>query len=434
MSLFNIIMPKMGESIQEATITKWFVAVGDTIEEDDILLEIATDKVDSEVPSPVDGKVVEVRYKLDDVVPVGEIIAVIDLSGEGEVVEEKSTPEVAVAKVVSEPTPSVEVAVSTEAPKREDSDGRFYSPLVRKIAEENNLSSEVLSTIEGTGLNGRVNKSDVLEYISSGKSAPAQSVAPSQVKEAAPAPSVPKHTMSVGAQDTIIEMDRVRKIIANHMVNAKHTAPHVTSMVEVDMTNLVNYRTKNKDSFFKKYGTKLTFMPFFTWAAAKALRDFPMVNVSVDGDRIIVKKDVNIGIAVSLPTGNLVVPVVKHADQKNVAGLAGAINDIADKARNNKLSGDDVSGGTFSITNFGSFKNVIGTPIINVPEVAILATGNIEKKPAVIETPEGDFIGIRQKMFLSLSYDHRVVDGMLGGSFLRKIADYLEQMDPSQVI
>lgn len=433
MSLFNIIMPKMGESIQEATITKWFVAVGDTIEEDDILLEIATDKVDSEVPSPVDGKVVEVRYKLDDVVPVGEIIAVIDLSGEGEVAVEESKPEVVAEKVEN----SVKPAVVTEAPEaltREDGDGRFYSPLVRKIAEENNLSSEVLSSIEGTGLNGRVNKSDVLEYIASGKKEDTPKVAPVVKEVASAAASGQKHTMSVGAGDTIIEMDRVRKIIANHMVNAKHTAPHVTSMLEVDMTNLVNYRTKNKDAFLKKYGTKLTFMPFFTWAAAKALRDFPMVNVSVDGDRIIVKKDVNIGIAVSLPTGNLVVPVVKHADQKNVAGLASAINEIADKARNNKLSGDDVTGGTFSITNFGSFKNVIGTPIINVPEVAILATGNIEKKPAVIETPEGDFIGIRQKMFLSLSYDHRVVDGMLGGSFLRKIADYLEQMDPSQVI
>lgn len=432
MSLFNIVMPKMGESIQEATITNWFVKVGDTVEEDDVLLEIATDKVDSEVPSPVDGKVIDVKYSVDDVVPVGEVIAVIDLSGEGAVVEE--TPK---AEATPEPQKSEEKQPEAEGTSvsvgREESDGRFYSPLVRKIAEENGLSSDDLGAIEGSGLNGRVNKTDIQDFIASkgSESAPAAVKAEKAEPAAKAAPSIP---VSIGAEDTIIEMDRVRKIIASHMVNAKHTAPHVTSMVEVDMSNLVSYRSKNKDAFLKKYGTKLTFMPFFTWAAAKALRDFPMVNVSVDGDRIIVKKDVNIGIAVSLPTGNLVVPVVKQADQKNVAGLASSINDIADKARNNKLSGDDVSGGTFSITNFGSFKNVIGTPIINVPEVAILATGNIEKKPAVVETPQGDFIGIRHKMFLSLSYDHRVVDGMLGGSFLRKIADYLEQMDPDQVI
>ena len=421
----------MGESIQEATITNWFVKVGDTVEEDDMLLEIATDKVDSEVPSPVDGKVVEVKYSVDDVVPVGEVIAVIDLGGEGAVVEETS-------EVESTQEPQESKEKPTEAPEtvvsmgREESDGRFYSPLVRKIAQENGLSSNDLSAIEGTGLNGRVNKADIQDYIASKESAPASAAVATPVPAAKPAATAPP--MSIGAEDTIIEMDRVRKIIASHMVNAKHTAPHVTSMVEVDMTKLVEYRAKAKDAFLKKYGTKLTFMPFFTWAAAKALRDFPMVNISVDGDRIIVKKDVNIGIAVSLPSGNLVVPVVKQADFKNVAGLASAINGIADKARNNNLSGDDVQGGTFTITNFGSFKNVIGTPIINVPEVAILATGNIEKKPAVIETPEGDFIGIRQKMFLSLSYDHRVVDGMLGGSFLRKIADYLEQMDPDQVI
>ena len=400
-----------------------------------MLLEIATDKVDSEVPSPVDGKVVEVKYKVDDVVPVGEVIAVIDLSGEGAVVESKEEAPAA------EPQESkANEPVADDAPasiSREESDGRFYSPLVRKIAEENGLSGDDLASIEGSGLNGRVNKSDILDFIDGKGSASA----PAAVKEVAPAAapkpaeSAPKQPpVSIGAEDTIVEMDRVRKIIAQHMVDSKRIAPHVTSMVEVDMTKLVEYRAKNKDAFFKKYGTKLTFMPFFTWAAAKALRDFPMINVSVDGDRIIVKKDVNIGIAVSLPTGNLVVPVVKQADYKNVAGLASSINEIAEKARNNKLGGDDIKGGTFTITNFGSFKNVIGTPIINVPEVAILATGNIEKKPAVIETPEGDFIGIRQKMFLSLSYDHRVVDGMLGGSFLRKIADYLEQTDPSQII
>jgi 2-oxoglutarate dehydrogenase E2 component (dihydrolipoamide succinyltransferase) len=399
MSTFEILMPKMGESVEEATITKWFVKEGDTIEEDDPVLEIATDKVDSEIPSPVAGTVKEIKYEVDDVVAVGKPVAIILLEGEEEEDEdEKQEEDSKEDSSKGEEKESQTKETSSEAKTSEkesntrdeasDSD-RFYSPLVRSIAKEEGISFKELDTIEGSGRDGRVTKDDLLGYLKSGGK---QSVDKSAKAE---------------------EPENAAK--SSEKTPAKPVqAPKVTA---------------GEDQFQEKYGEKLTFMPMFTEAVAKALRDFPGVNASVDGDNIILRKNVNVGIAVALPSGNLIVPVVKQADQKNVVGLATEMNRLAVAARNNKLSGDDIQGGTFTITNFGSFKNTIGTPIINQPQVAILATGTIEKKPAVIETPTGDVIAIRHKMFLSLSYDHRAVDGALGGMFVRRVADYLEEAD-----
>jgi 2-oxoglutarate dehydrogenase E2 component (dihydrolipoamide succinyltransferase) len=435
MSTFDIIMPKLGESVEEATITKWFVKVGDTVNEDDPLLEIATDKVDSEIPSPVAGVVKEIFYDTNAVVPVGKAVAVIALEGsEAASAEPASKP----AATAAAEAPKAAVAHPIEEVAQAESD-KFYSPLVKSIAKEEGISLAELDKIQGSGKDGRLTKDDLLNYLKSGKKATAQPTAPAaQQVSAAPAASSPsqpaKVNVSVGAGDEIREMDRMRRLIADHMVMSKQVSPHVTSIVEADMTNIVIWRNKVKDQFQKKYGEKLTFMPVFTEAVAKALRDFPGVNASVDGNNIIYRKNVNVGIAVSLPSGNLIVPVIKQADQKNLAGLASDINRLANEARNNKLSPDSIQGGTFTITNFGSFNNIIGTPIINQPQVAILATGSIEKKPAVIETPAGDAIAIRHKMFLSLSYDHRIVDGALGGGFLRKIADYLEAFDINREI
>ncbi len=436
MSNFEIVMPKLGESIQEGTITKWFVKEGDTVEEDDVLFEVATDKVDSEIPSPVDGVITKILYPEDSLVPVGEVLAYINMGGEDSSSADAETT-----------TPAAETVKATEEEKAEkqseDEDNlrersnRFYSPLVRTIAKEENISFEELESIEGSGANGRVQKKDILEYIENKgnekteqKSQPVAAKAPSVpfVERKAPAP------VSIGAGDQIIEMDRVRKLIAEHMVMSKQVSPHVTSVVEADVTDLVIWRNKNKDAFLKKYGEKITFMPVFTEAVAAALSDFPLVNSSVDGDKIILKRDINIGIAVAKPDGNLIVPVIRNAEQKNLVGLTKELNRLAVAARNNKLSADEIQGGTFSITNFGSFRNIIGTPIISQPQVAILATGSIEKKPAVIETPTGDAIAIRHKMFLSLSYDHRIIDGALGGAFLRRIADNLEQFDINRSI
>ncbi len=437
MSKFQLKMPKLGESVQEATITKWMVGVGDTVEEDDNLLEIATDKVDSEIPSPVDGKVLEILFEENALVPVGEVIAIIEtdeeVEGEDEAPATQSETSAAPA-VAAESTPPVDSGSIDDINK---TTGKFFSPLVKSIAKAENISADELADIQGTGQEGRVTKADVLAYLDQRGSAPAAPKASAPVAAApaaasAPATEKPLVSASIGANDEIIEMDRMRKLISQYMVNSKRVSPHVTSMVEADVTTIVNWRNKVKDEFLQREKTKLTFMPIFTEAVAKALRDFPLVNVQVDGERIIKKQDINIGMAVALPSGNLVVPVIKHADKLNLGGLASDINRLAVSARDNKLGPDDMQGGTFTITNFGSFKNVMGTPIINQPEVAILAVGSIEKKPAVIETPEGDMIGIRHKMFLSLSYDHRVVDGMLGGSFLRKIADYLEQWDPNR--
>jgi len=434
MSKFALKMPKLGESVQEATITKWMVSVGDTVEEDDNLLEIATDKVDSEIPSPVDGKVLEILFPVNALVPVGEIIAIIETSG-GET-EETSAPKTAkkeepkLASVVESKT----IADISSIDDINKNTGKFFSPLVKNIAKKENISANELSDIKGSGRDGRVNKNDVLDYLNTKGSTSEKSKSSGSTASQSNAPEKPLVSVSIGAQDEIIEMDRMRKIISQYMVNSKRVSPHVTTMVEADVTNIVLWRNKTKDEFEKREKTKLTYMPIFVESVAKALRDYPMVNVQVDGERIIVKHNVNIGLAVALPSGNLIVPVIKNTDKLNVAGLAGEINRLANTARTNKLSPDDITGGTFTITNFGSFKNVMGTPIINQPEVAILATGSIEKKPAVIETPTGDVIAIRHKMFLSLSYDHRVVDGMLGGMFLRKIADYLEEFDMNRSV
>jgi 2-oxoglutarate dehydrogenase E2 component (dihydrolipoamide succinyltransferase) len=434
MSQFDVLMPKLGESITEATITKWFKKEGDTVEEDDVLLEIATDKVDSEIPSPVEGKIAKILFKEGDVVPVGKVIAVIALNGEGTGPSETTEP----VKEETKETPQRELAqkAAVSETKAEHGSGRFYSPLVKTIAKQENISAQELESIEGTGQNNRVTKNDILGYLQNkGTAKVAETVetkAPSQpVSEVSEKPRI---SVSVGAQDEIVEMDRMRRIIADHMVMSKHTAPHVTGFVEADVTNLVLWRNKVKDEFQKREKVSLTYMPIFLEAVAKALKDYPQVNASVDGYKIILRKNINLGVAVALPTGNLIVPVIKNADNLNLTGLTKELTRLAEAARNNKLSPDDIQSGTFTISNFGTFKNSFGTPIINQPQVAILATGSIEKKPAVIETPTGDVIAIRHKMFLSLTYDHRIVDGALGGMFLRKIADYLEGFDINRVL
>jgi 2-oxoglutarate dehydrogenase E2 component (dihydrolipoamide succinyltransferase) len=431
MANFNIIMPKLGESIQEGTITKWFVKEGDTVEEDDILFEVATDKVDSEIPSPVDGVITKVLFPEESLVPVGEILAVIKLDGEDED-EDNSTEEITEAGTLGGAETIRDVEESSVDESRKLSK-RFYSPLVKTIAKQENISLEELETIDGSGANGRVQKKDILDYIENRGteqtvSLKAEKSLNSVVERKVPAP------LSIGAEDQIIEMGRVRKLIADHMVMSKQVSPHVTSVVEADVTELVLWRNRNKDAFQQKHGDKITFMPIFTEAVAAALAEFPMVNSSVNGDKIILKKDINVGIAVAKPDGNLIVPVIKNADQRNLVGLSKELNRLAIAARSNKLDPGEIQGGTFTITNFGSFRNIIGTPIINQPQVAILATGSIEKKPAVLETPSGDVIAIRHKMYLSLSYDHRVVDGALGGAFLRRIADILEQFDTNRSI
>lgn len=426
MSEFKVMMPKMGESVQEATITKWFVNEGDKIEEDALLFEIATEKVDSEIPSPVEGVLKKILFGVDSVVPVGEVVALIDTTEE----DENDGIEISQQTVVQAKVNDTS-AESTESKANFSKSSRFYSPLVKSIASKENVTLEELELIEGSGLNGRVQKKDILAYIEgkTDKAQPTTGIGPKVIEKPKETPPPAKVSVSVGAEDRIIEMDRVRKLIADHMVNSVKTAPHVTNFVEADVTNLVLWREKVKNEFQNKFGQKLTYMPLFTEAVATALREFPMVNASIDGDNIIIRSKVNIGIAVAKPDGNLIVPVIHNADQKNLAGLAGSLNDLADRARNNKLTPDEISGGTFSISNFGTFRNSFGTPIINQPQVAILATGSIEKKPAVMETPTGDAIVVRHKMFLSLSYDHRIVDGALGGAFLRRVADLLEEFD-----
>ena len=422
MANFNILMPKLGESIQEGTITKWFVKEGDTVEEDDMLFEVATDKVDSEIPSPVDGVITKIIFPEDSLVPVGEILAVIKMDGEDDGDD-------SVSEEIAKKLPVVLEEIKNEVQKKAVDESRklsnrFYSPLVKTIANEENISFDELETIKGSGANGRVQKKDILDYINNRGVKSTSSV----IERKTPMP------VSIGSEDQIIEMGRVRKLIADHMVMSKQVAPHVTSVVEADVTELVIWRNKNKETFQQKHNEKITFMPIFTEAVAIALSEFPYVNSSVDGDKIILKKDINVGIAVAKPDGNLIVPVIKNTEQRNLVGLTKELNRLANAARNNKLSPADIESGTFTITNFGSFRNIIGTPIINQPQVAILATGSIEKKPAVLETPTGDVIAIRHKMYLSLSYDHRVVDGALGGAFLRRIADILEDFDINRSI
>lgn len=434
MAKFELKLPKMGESVAEATITNWVKNVGDTVAQDETVVEVATDKVDSEVPSEVGGKIVEIFFQKDDVVQVGQTIAIIETEGG----DDSSPATTYVATPVQEVAKTVEVAKESTQVNFADSD-QFFSPLVKNIAKEEGVSIQELEAISGTGKDGRVTKNDILDYV---KNRGAQPVAAAAVATQA-APSAPKSVApvaaqavptSVNGQDEIIEMDRMRKMIAHHMVKSVQTSAHVQSFIEVDVTNIVKWRNRMKGVFEKRDGEKLTFTPIFMEAVAKALRDLPMMNISVDGDYIIKKKNINLGMAAALPNGNLIVPVIKNADQLNIVGMAKAVNDLANRARTGKLKPDDTQGGTYTVTNVGTFGSVFGTPIINQPQVGILALGAIRKVPAVIETPEGDFIGIRQKMFLSHSYDHRVVDGALGGQFVQRVAHYLETFDVNREV
>lgn len=437
MAKFELKLPKMGESVAEATLTSWLKEVGDTIEEDEAVLEIATDKVDSEVPSEVTGVLIEKLFEVDDVIQVGQTIAVIEIQGEGEVVETSTS------KVETVVAPTKEVIATIEAPVVEvtlaevqSSDTRFYSPLVKNIATEEGVSQQELDAISGSGKDGRVTKNDILQFIENRSSQPLitevkQVIKEFPVKESHAASTI---SVSVNGGDEIIEMSRMGKLIAHHMVESVQTAAHVQSFIEADVTNIWNWRKKVKDGFFKREGENLTFTPIFLEAVAKALKDHPMLNISIDGDKIIKRKNINLGMAAALPDGNLIVPVIKNADQLNLVGMSKAVNDLAKRARGGSLKPDDIQGGTYTVTNVGTFGSIMGTPIINQPQVGILALGAIRKVPAVIETPDGDFIGIRFKMFLSHSYDHRVVNGALGGQFVKAVADYLEAWDVNREI
>lgn len=441
MAEIELLMPKMGESVAEATITKWLKAEGDQVEAEEPVIEIATDKVDSEIPAPEDGVIKKILFKEDDVVKVGQAIAIIEIEGEASSNgsapaasseaknETTSAPSAAVEKSQTETT------VTEKITKTSDS-GKFFSPLVRSIAEKEGLSMQELESISGSGLNDRVTKDDLLNYIQN-RGSQAATATTSQA-QAAPkaAPEAPKQeqVIPMGDGDEIIQMDRMRKMISEHMTMSKRTSAHVTSFVEADVTNMVMWRNKVKKQFQEREGEKITFTPLIMEAVAKAIKEMPMINVSVDGDKIIKRKHINLGMATALPSGNLIVPVIKDADQKNLIGLSKTVNDLANRARINKLSPDEIQGGTFTVTNVGTFGNVMGTPIINQPQVAIMAVGAIKKKPAVIETPFGDTIGVRHMMFLSLSYDHRVVDGSLGGSFVQRVANILEEFDVNREI
>ncbi len=435
MSEFEVLIPKLGESIQEATITKLFVKVGDNVEEDDLLFEVATDKVDSEIPSPVSGKIKAILCNVDDLLAVGKVAMIIDLEGknnDASVPVEKEIP-------ATELPDNLPLTEENKANPKKIASNRFYSPLVKSIAKKEGIDLRELDDIEGSGIAGRIQKNDLIQFIE-GRSkikpiASSQPIAEStEFKLPADSPQKTKVSVSIGAEDTIIEMDRIRKLIANHMVMSVQTAPHVTSFVEADATEMVIWRNQNKDKFQAKYNEKLTFLPFFTEAVAKALTEYRMINSSVDGDKIILRNKINVGIAVATNSGNLMVPVIKDTDTKNLFGITKEINQLAELGRTEKLTPDHLQGGTFTITNFGSFGNSMGTPIINQPQVAILAIGTIEKKPAVIETITGDAIVVRHKVFLSLSYDHRVIDGMLGGKFLRRVADLIEEFDPKRSV
>lgn len=445
MAEIEIRLPKMGESVTEATITNWLKEVGDTVEMDEPLVEVATDKVDNELPSEAEGVLVKKLYEKDDVVQVGDVIAIISTDGEApaDVPSNDAAPAKAETATVAEP---VAVAAPVTAAQnganvgnlmKSGPSGRFYSPLVRSIAKTEGISMEQLESIQGSGENNRVTKKDILSFIENGGSAAqtasaTQSSAPAQAAPVAEKPAakiIEAPTVPMFPGDEIVEMDRMRKLIADHMVMSKHTSPHVTSYVEADVTNIVMWRNKVKKAFLEAEGEKITFTPIFMEAIIKAIKDYPEINISVSGNNIIKRKDINIGMATALPSGNLIVPVIKKADNLNLIGLTKQVNDLANRARNNKLNSDDIQGGTYTVTNVGTFGNVMGTPIINQPQVAIMAVGAIRKVPAVIETPQGDAIAIRHKMFLSHSYDHRVVDGALGGQFVRRVADYLEQFD-----
>lgn len=445
MAEYKLILPAMGEGVMEATIINWLFSEGDSVSEDESVVEIATDKVDSDVPTPVSGKIVKILKQKDEVAKIGEAIAILEVAGEGSAdssststtstessapqVQETQAPEPEVVQELEKPLASFQ-------PVHSDS---FLSPLVKNIIKEENISQEELNRIQGTGLNNRITKEDILGFLKTRNQAPkaAPTISAATAPEtatASPQKTEAATTRPAAAGEEIIPMDRMRKIIAENMVKSKHTAPHVTSFIESDVTPIVKWRAKNKDLFEKRYGEKLTYMPIFVRAVVKAIQDFPMINVSVDGDNIIKKNNINIGMATALPDGNLIVPVIKNADQLSIAGLAKAINDLAQRARTKKLRPEDTQGATYTISNVGSFGNLMGTPIIPLPQVAILAIGAIVKKPAVVSTPEGDLIGIRSLMFMSHSYDHRVVDGSLGGMFLKHVHDYLQNWDPNTEI
>ena len=427
MAKFEIIMPKLGESIIEATIARWVKSVGDTLEEDDSIVEIATDKVDSEIPSPVEGKLVETLFNEGDVVAVGTVIAIVEI--EGEEATEKPAEK---AQIVETEIKDLATSDREEKPQTETSasdfsgSDRFYSPLVKSIAKAENISITELDGMKGSGKDSRVTKDDVLAFLKNRKSG--------SVASKPTAPKVQLPVINTEAGDQIVEMDRMRKLIADHMVMSKQVSPHVTSFIDVDVTNVVNWRNKVKESILKREGQKVTFTPIFMQAAAQAIKDFPQINASLDGYNIIYRKNVNIGMAAALPNGNLIVPVIKNADEKSLLGMVKTVNDLAARARANKLLPDEISGGTFTTTNFGSFDSLTGTPIINQPQVAILGIGAIRKKAVVIETPQGDVIGIRSIMILSLAYDHRIVDGALGGMYLKRMKELLENFDLNTII
>ena len=457
MAQIEIRLPKMGESVTEATITNWLKNVGDAVALDEPLVEVATDKVDNELPSEAAGVLVKRLFEKDQVAQVGDVIAIISTDG-GAADESAAAPKAEAAPAAAEAVNQTVVAAQATAgaaPMPKSDSGKFYSPLVRSIAQKEGVSSAELDSLSGTGTGGRVTKKDIVEYLDNRGNGAVQPAAATSAQPAQPAQQAAA-TQTAPAQasggnysflsnikelnvvpnpgDEIVEMDRMRKLIAEHMVMSTHVSPHVTSYVEADVTNIVNWRNKVKKEFEKREGESITFTPIFIEAIVRAIKDFPNINVSVSGTSIIKRKDINIGMATALPSGNLIVPVIKTADRLNLTGLAKSVNELARNARDNKLKPEDIQGGTYTVTNVGTFGNVMGTPIINQPQVAILALGAIRKLPAVIETPEGDFIGIRHKMFLSHSYDHRVVDGALGGQFVRRVADYLEQFDPNREI
>lgn len=448
MAKIELKLPKMGESVAEATITNWMKEVGESIETDEAILEIATDKVDSEVPSEVDGVLVEKLFEVDDVVQVGQTIAIIETEGED------SDQAMGEAEEVEQPSEEVQQAAQQAQQRMDDANTisakdlsqstRFYSPLVKNIAKQEDVSFEELESLEGTGKGGRVTKNDILSFVEDHKKQPKNALRQQPKNTSEPtqqvgaqtptAPAPAKAQVSIGGEDEISEMTRMGKLVSQHMVDSVQTSAHVQSFIEVDVTNIWNWRKKNKDAFQKREGEKLTFTPIFMEAVAKTIKDFPLINISVDGDKIIKRKNINLGMAAALSDGNLIVPVIRNADRLNLVGMAKAVNDLAGRARENKLKPDDIQGGTYTVTNVGTFGSIMGTPIINQPQVAILALGAIRKVPAVIETPEGDFIGIRYKMFLSHSYDHRVVNGALGGQFIQRVKQYLENFDINQNI
>jgi 2-oxoglutarate dehydrogenase E2 component (dihydrolipoamide succinyltransferase) len=452
MAQIEIRLPKMGESVTEATITNWLKSVGDNVNLDEPLVEVATDKVDNELPSEAAGVLIKQLFEKDQVAQVGDVIAIISTDGDSgssseAPAKEVNSPAVSAKEIMEtiDQVSSTVVSIDKNGPS-----GKFYSPLVRSIAEAEGISINQLESIDGSGQGGRVTKKDILDFVENKPTVSSASTAqvttpvadkPKTVESNGQAPmgggflsNIKEPVVTINPGDEIIEMDRMRKLIADHMIMSTHVSPHVTSYVEADVTNIVNWRNKVKKDFMKRENENITFTPIFMEAIVKAIKDFPMINVSVSGTKIIVRKDINIGMATALPTGNLIVPVIKNADQLNLTGITKNVNSLAKKARENNLKPEDIQGGTYTVTNVGTFGNVMGTPIINQPQVAILALGAIRKVPAVIETPDGDFIGIRQKMFLSHSYDHRVVDGALGGQFVRRVADYLEQFDPNREI